>query len=73
MTMANLRLIREGLEAADDLSDLFRSILVEVSRKNPRKLERLEKILNEKRTLIHTALAEAVAAEKTTTRNRTCL
>lgn len=73
MTMANLRLIREGLEAADDLSDLFRSILIEVSRKNPRKLERLEKILNEKRTLIHTALAEAVAAEKTTTRNRTCL
>jgi hypothetical protein len=73
VTMANLRLIREGLEAADDLSDLFRSILVEVSRKNPRKLERLEKILNEKRTLIHTALAEAVAAEKTTTRNRTCL
>lgn len=71
--MANLRLIREGLEAADDLSVLFRSVLVEITKANQKRIDKLTKIISEKRTLIHIALAEAVAAEKATTKNRTCL
>jgi len=71
--MANLRLILEGLEAADDLSVLFRSVLVEITKANQKRITKLEKIISEKRTLIHVALAEAVAAEKQSTKNRTCL
>jgi len=71
--MANLRLILEGLEAADDLSVLFRSVLVEITKANQKRITKLEKIISEKRTLIHIALAEAVAAEKQSTKNRTCL
>jgi len=71
--MANLRLIREGLEAADDLSVLFRSVLVEITKGNAKRIGRLEKLITDKRAVIHIALAEAVAAEKTTNKNRTCL
>ena len=71
--MANLRLILEGLEAADDLSVLFRSVLVEITKANQKRIAKLEKIISEKRTLIHIALAEAVAAEKQSNKNRTCL
>ena len=71
--MANLRLILEGLEAADDLSVLFRSVLVEITKENQHRIKKLEKIISEKRTIIHIALAEAVAAEKQSNKNRTCL
>lgn len=71
--MANLRLILEGLEAADDLSVLFRSVLVEITKANQKRIAKLEKIISVKRTLIHIALAEAVAAEKQSNKNRTCL
>lgn len=71
--MSNMKLIREGLEAADDLSVLFRSILGEVTTANDKRIKKLEKIISEKRILIHIALAEAVAAEKLTTKNRTSL
>lgn len=71
--MANLKIIREGLEAADDLSALFRSVLVEVCGSDEKRISSLEKLVQKKRALIHAALAEAVAAEKTTNRNRTCL
>lgn len=71
--MTNLRLIREGLEAADDLSVLFRSVLVEATAANEKRIKKLEKIISEKRILIHLALAEAVAAEKITNKNRTYL
>lgn len=62
--MPNMRLIREGLEAADDLADLLADLLV------GKRGEVFEKRFREKRRRIHVALREAVQGEKDTIKNR---
>lgn len=61
--MPNMRLIREGLEAADDLVD----ILLELHGSTDTTLAR---VVKGKRKRIHVALREAVEAERNTHRNR---
>lgn len=61
--MANIRLIREGLEAGDDLGALLRS---EVTLED----EWVRKLITDKLRKVHVALREVVELERTTIKNR---
>lgn len=61
--MANLRIIREGLEAGDDLAVLLRTHA-------PLEDGWLRKVVDEKLRMVHAGLREAVELERKAFKNR---